>query len=287
MNFRKRFPLMADADPAAPAGGAAEPNPAAAADPGADSLLKAPPAGDPAAAPAAPAADELAWLPEKYRVLDAEGKLDLNASSKKLGEGYGNLAKKLGTGDAPPAAASEYSFQMPEALKDKGIQIDEVLGGKFKELAHKHGFTQAQYQAAVEASFDLVPEVLDSALKLSAQQAREQLSQVWKSPAEFDAGLNDAQRAVDSAPVGIRQDLWARFGRDPAFLQFAAYVGSHMREDKSVLNADGGTGGASPVNVEALMASDAYRNARHPDHAKVSEQVRKFNEQRYGSSALM
>jgi hypothetical protein len=283
MNFRKRFPLMADADPAASAGGAVDPA-AVVADPAADSLLKAPPVADPAGV----VADEMAWLPEKYRVLDGEGKLDLNASSKKLGEGYGNLAKKLGTGEAPPAAASEYSFQMPDALKEKGLQIDEVLGSKFKELAHKHGYTQAQYQAAVEASFELVPEVLDSALKLSAQQAREQLSQVWKSPTEYDAGLNNAQRAVDAAPAAIRQDLWTRFGRDPAFLQFAAHVGSHMGEDKSVVNADGGTGGAaSAVAVETLMSSEAYRNPKHPEHARVSEQVRKHHESRYGSTALM
>jgi hypothetical protein len=264
MNFRKRFPLMADADPAASAGGAVDPAAAAVVvDPAADSLLKAPPVADPAAV----VADEMAWLPEKYRVLDGEGKLDLNAS---------------------PAAASEYSFQMPDALKEKGLQIDEVLGSKFKELAHKHGYTQAQYQAAVEASFELVPEVLDSALKLSAQQAREQLSQVWKSPTEYDAGLNNAQRAVDAAPAAIRQDLWTRFGRDPAFLQFAAHVGSHMGEDKSVVNADGGTGGAaSAVAVETLMSSEAYRNPKHPEHARVSEQVRKHHESRYGSTALM
>jgi hypothetical protein len=44
----------------------------------------------------------MAWLPEKYRVTGADGKIDLEASGKKLGEGYAAAAARLGTGEVPP-----------------------------------------------------------------------------------------------------------------------------------------------------------------------------------------
>lgn len=246
-----------------------------------ESLLKAPP---PAPAAVDPNADPLAWLPTKYRVLDADGKLDMSSSSKKLSEGYTSLEKKLGGGgEAPPALATDYKFTPPEALKD--IALDDELSAKFRETAHKAGFTQAQYQAAVEASLSLVPQVLDGALKLSADDARAELSKVWQSPAQFTQGLDNAQRAVDAAPAHVREALWTRLGRDPEFLQFASHFGAQMREDRAPVNQDGGAGGGT--TVEALMAHPAFRDPRHPQHAQVSAQVQAHFKRQSGEGPAM
>lgn len=275
MKLRKRFPLMQQAEavdttaapaPAAPAP-APEPAPAPASSADNASLLKPPPA--PAPAPAqGTAVDDLGWLPEKFRVNGADGKVDLSASSKKLGESYTNLEKVKG--HTPPPTASDYTFTPPEEFKD--AVFDDALSAGFRERAHKAGISQAQYEFVMGEYLSLVPQVLDATLKLSIEEARQELSKVWQSSAVFEAQLNNAQRAVDSAPESIRKDLWDRFGRDPAFLQFAAFVGQEMREDTSPVNADGGTGGGGQT-MEQMMAHPAYRDPKHPEHAAVSARV--------------
>lgn len=234
-----------------------------------DSLLKPPPKGD-AAKPGQGAGDGPAWLtkvPEKSRVLGADGKPDAEATLAKLGESYTNLEKLKGP--AVPATPSDYTFQPPDKFKD--MAFDDAMSTGFRERAHKAGISQQQYEFVMGEYLELVPQVLDATLKLTAEEARTALSKVWATPTEFEAGLSNAQRAVDNAPAAIRDDVWARFGRDPAFLQFAASMGKEMKEDKSVQNADGGSGGPSPV--DALMASKAYRDPKDPAHATVSAQV--------------
>jgi len=271
--------------PPAAAAGAAGASPAPAA-PGNDSLLSKPPASAAAVPPADPAAAPAgapAWLtkvPEKFHVKTADGKYDAEATLAKQAESYTHLEKHRGP--QPPATASDYKFTAPEAFKD--IKLDDALSAAFRERAHKAGYSQEQYQMAVEAHLEMMPGVLDAALKLAANECRAELQKVWQAPQEFEAGLADAQRAVNSAPEAIREDIWSRFGRDPAFIRFAASMGKEMREDKPGNPGQAATGAADQSGVEALMASEAYRNPKHPDHAGTTARVQAFWRRAYGDS---
>lgn len=271
MRLRK-YPLMNAAEAvtstAAPAAPDAAAAPAAApAAPAEESLLPpiAAPAGtpEPAADPAAPVTDH-GWLPEKFRVNGADGKLDLAASSQKLSDSYRNLERTRGS--TAPASPEDYKFTPPEDLKD--LSFDEAVSKGFRERAHKAGLSAEQYQWIMGEYVDLVPQMLDGAAQASAAEARAELSKVWQSPTVFEAQINNAARAVSLAPESIRADLHARFGRDPAFLQFAAHMGAQMREDRGPQNADGGT--PTPETLQQLMQHPAYRDSKHPEHAAVS-----------------
>lgn len=228
-----------------------------------------------------PGADDQSWLPEKYRVKGADGQLDLAASSKKLGEGYAAAERRIGTGDVRPDTPDAYRFTVPEALKD--VPMDDALTKGFRDRAHKAGLTQAQYEFAMGEYFQLVPSLLDGAAKHSAQQARTELQKVWRSPAELEAGMNAAERAVATAPEGMREQLKERYGTDPLFFQFAAFFGKELQEDRPP--KEGSTQGAG--DVEALMASEAYRNQKHPEHKLVSAKVQQHFTKRYGVGAVM
>lgn len=286
--FIRKFYQICEGVTEVPPGGAAPaaPTPPAAPGPatpppagdGGESLLKPPPAATPPAGtpPAAPASFTPDSVPEKFRVMKADGSLDLEASFLKQSTSYSELSKKLGAGEAAPAAPTDYTFQMPEALKD--MELDQALTTEFKDIAHKNGLTQAQYQAMVEVGLKQVPQILNSVLKLSANEARGELQKAWGNA--YEANLGNAQRAVDAAGGELGKDLWTRFGRDPAFLQFAAKMGADMREDKAPVNNDGSGGGGQ--TVDALMASEAYRNPKHPDHARVSTQVQAYHKRLSG-----
>ena len=199
MNLRKRFPLFnaaetatATAAPAAPAPSPAPAAPAPAPAPADESLL--PPldaAPAPAADPNAPVVDH-GWLPEKFRVNGADGKLDLAASSQMLSDSYRNLERTRGA--AAPATASDYQFTPPDELKD--MKFDDALSSAFRERAHKAGLSQEQYQFVMGEYVKLVPEMLNGAAAESAAHAREELSRVWQSPAVFEAQINNAARAL-------------------------------------------------------------------------------------------
>ncbi len=233
-----------------------------------ESLL--PPPQAPAAPTPPPAGDAPVWttkVPEKFHVKGTDGKVDVEATLLKQSESYTNLEKVKGP--TPPAKADDYTFTPPEQFKE--LKFDDALSAGFRDRAHKAGFTQAQYEMVMGEYLSLVPQVLDSVVKASAQEAKAELSKVWQSPAVFEAQLNNAARAINNAPESIRQDLHARFSRDPLFIQFAAALGAEQREDRPPSNPDGSTGGG--MTLEQLQSHPAYRDPKHPEHAAYSQRA--------------
>lgn len=267
----------ATATPAAPAAPAAAPAAAeslygaAAADP-----------ADPAAPAAAPAGgdDPPAWLPEKFRVM-AEGKLDLSASAQKLANSYAHAEKRIGSGDLPPEAPDAYAYTPPEEYKD--LPLDAELSTAFKERAHKAGLTQSQYEMVMGEYFRIVPAMMEGRAAVSAADARAKLQEVWKDPGDYQAQMGNAQRFVTSLPEGLRAQFIGNYGTDPILAQVAAHFGREMREDRPA----GGLGvQSSSGSAEQLMASEAYRNPKHVDHARVSAQVADIFRRQYGANPV-
>lgn len=273
-------PVEAAAPAPAPAEAPAAPAPAAAK----ESLFTKPPA-----APAPPAdkaegaeIEAPAWLPEKYRVL-TDGKLDLEASGKKMSDGLAAAVKRIGSGDLPPETPDAYvDSPVPEQFKD--VPLDPELTRSFREGAHKAGLTQPQLDFVMGEYFKLVPSMLNASAALSADEARAQLSQVWSTPAELQSNMTAAERAVAAVPADLQEQIRTEFGTNPLFWQFAAQFGKEVGEDRTVSAG----GGAAPVtDVEALMRTEAYRNSKHPDHAKVSAQVAQAFSKRVGEAEIM
>jgi len=275
------------AAPAAPAAPAATPTapaataaPAAPAPAAAESLYGAPPA-----APAAPAAanadgEPPAWLPEKFRVM-AEGKLDLQASAQKLASSYAHAEKRIGSGDLPPEAPDAYAYTPPEDFKD--LPLDAELSAAFKERAHKAGLTQSQYEMVMGEYFRIVPAMMEGRAAVSAADARAKLQEIWKDPGDYQAQMGNAQRFVTSLPEGLRAQFIGNYGTDPILAQVAAHFGREMREDRPA----GGLGvQSSSGSAEQLMASEAYRNPKHVDHARVSAQVTDIFWRQYGPNRV-
>jgi hypothetical protein len=241
---------------------AAAPAAAPVAPPVNDSLL--PPL--PAATPAAPA-DWTAKVPEKFHVKGADGAIDLQATLLKQAESYSHLEKTRPA--APPAKPDDYTFTPPDEFKD--LKFDDALSASFREKAHKAGLTQAQYEMVLGEYIAVVPQVLDTTLKLSGEEAKAELSKVWQSPAVFEAQMNNAVRAISALPANLQQDVHARFGRDPLALQVLASFGQQTREDRAPVNPDGGAG--TPMTLEQIQAHPAYRDPKHPEHAAYSERA--------------
>ncbi|MEM5429394.1 hypothetical protein [Cupriavidus oxalaticus] len=230
------------------------------------------------------------FIPEKFRVTKDDGTLDLESSSRKMAETYGQLERRLGTADAPPKSAEEYAVTVPDTLKDA---FDPKTDEGFKSFAgkmHGLGLSQKQMDAVMESYFEMAPKLVGGAAALDEQSARADLEKTWGTGKAFDdqVKLSYKGAAAIASKAGLNiDDLMRpdRLGNNTDFLRLMAAIAPEFAEDTS----PGGGGIDMPTSqeeVDKLMTSEAYTNAKHPEHAKVSKQVQAYFQKKYPGDAL-
>lgn len=237
--------------------------------------------------------DPAAWLPEKFRVVDAEGKLDEAASSRKLAESYKALEAHKGPLPQAPATPDDYKLEPPKDAEGKPVEgvdfeafVADPLFKAFAADAHARGLSNEQLQFVVDKYLALAPELMAADQSLTLEEAKAELGKVWKDEQTFGANLLGAKRAIqgfgaeaDDVP-GSRKALMDKFGNDPDFLAFAAQVATEMKED----SVPAGMGVGGDEDVEALQKSEAYWNPQHPQHSATKAKVEAFYARKYGQS---
>ncbi|QHE86316.1 hypothetical protein [Hydrogenophaga sp. BPS33] len=216
------------------------------------------------------------WMPQKFQVRGADGNMDLEASSQKLAQAYDHAVRRFGKPEGAPESPSAYALTIPEHLE---LEIPEGTFAPFFERAHEAGLSQAQLDFVMGEYFQALPAFMNDAAAVTLDQAKAELAQAWPDPADMQRNMRAAERAVAAMPPDLQEDVKARFGTDPVFWRFAAHFGKEVGEDRPAAPAGGATGGQ---DVTALMGSEAYRNPRHKDHARVSAQVRNHFERTAG-----
>ena len=218
----------------------------------------------------APVQGQAVGIPEKFQVKKEDGSLDFEASSVKLAENYAQLEKRLGAGDIPPRSADDYQISVPDTVKgDWDPKSDPVLSSFLKD-AHEAGFTQGQVDFVLGKYFELAPQLFSGVKQYSAEASTAQLRQEWKTDEQFQAELGKAFKAAQAYGDKDAQDVINEYGNDPRLIRFLARVGGQMAEDRSIGNLCVSSG---PQSAQSAMMSEAYNNAKHPDHARVSAQV--------------
>lgn len=230
------------------------------------------------------------FIPEKYRVMNAEGALDLEASSRKLADAYTAAEKRIGGGDIPPKSADEYTVTVPDAMKDA---FDPKTDEGFKAFAgqmHELGLTQKQLDGVMAHYFAQAPKLVAGAAILDSNTVKTQLTQEWASKGGFDHQIKlsyqGAAAIAGKAGLDINELMRPdRLGNNADFLRLMAAIGPEFAEDKS---AGGESFGAANTEdqINELMRGEAYQNPKHSDHEKVSKQVKAFFERKYGTAAV-
>lgn len=233
----------------------------------------APTPAEPTVLDARPDADGFA-IPAKYQVKNEDGSLNMDATSKKLAEGYAHLEKRVGSGDLPPKSADEYQIAVPEALKEFLDPANDALMSEFKADALKHGMTQEQMDFVMGKYFDLVPQLITGNNELSAERCTADLRAEWKTDEQFKAEVGKAYRAAMAYGGSDADSIIKDYGNDPRIVRFMAKVGGELGEDAPLGNYSAQSGGS----VESLMQSEAYRDAKHPEHKSVSLKVQQHFE---------
>lgn len=223
------------------------------------------------------------FIPEKYRVFGDNETFDLEASSKKMGEGYQSLTKRLGSDDIPPETPEGYELNAEpfgEGFNAKEFMADEKTQGFLKSM-HAKGMTNGQIQAVLEYGLnEWAPSLAEGNQALSEQECADALKQVWETDAEFSTQVNHAVKALKSAAGEEFGTLMEKYGNDPDFIKVMASFGREMNEDSPPNESFHPEGGKA---IEELMASEAYNNPNHPEYKKVSQQVKAYFDKKFGS----
>lgn len=226
------------------------------------------------------------WVPEKFRVMGDDGKLNIEGSARKLAESYTHLEKQRGT-SAAPKTVDEYAPTVEvDGFKWDEFKADPEMQG-FLKAAHAKGITNDQMGFILGEYMNRAPALVGGAAELDQEAAATELRGTWKTDAEFQKNIGLAHRAFMSLADPADKGKMDEIGNNPMVIRMLAKIGAEMGEDAPV-----GNGQIGQINFEEqqsirdLMESEAYRNPKHDDHERVSAQVRAFYQKTYGDQTV-
>lgn len=265
---------------AAPAPAAAAPAPAPA------SALAAGAAPTPAPAPAAPD-PVFGVIPEKFRVKNDDGTPNLDASWLKVEEHRANLERRMGAGEAPPKAATDYKLELPEKIAealgaDGQKQLAESEPFKaFTERLHGLGLSQKQYASVVSEMIERGMALRQGNAGLDEKQAVAELQKDWADQATYDKNVQAAYAA--SKTFGDVDKLMAKYGNDPDFIRFAAKVGAELHADTSA-SPGASAAGQGEKDEHASLSSWLHSNpATAPEYEAKRARYNALGEKIWGT----
>lgn len=182
------------------------------------------------------------WIPEKYRTNKEDGSLDLEASSRKVAEAYKHLETRMGSGDAPPKDAGEYSVKLEGV---EGFNWDEFKADEstqsFLKGAHAKGMTNAQVEYVIGEYMKAAPGLISDGAQLNSEDCTAALKGVWADDQAMQSGVRQSYRAAEAfaspeGQPGNFQALMSKYGNDPDFIAFTANIGKELAEDTLITN---------------------------------------------------
>jgi len=226
------------------------------------------------------------FIPEKLRVMKDDGTMDLDASSRKMADAYGSLEKRFGAGEAPPKTAAEYVVTVPDNLKEAFDPATDTGMQGFLTGALEQGLNQKQVDFVMSKYFEMAPVLAAGAQQFDTNTATAELKKTWATDADFSRNVRNAYAGANAAAqkAGLNIDevmAPGGLGNNPMFMRLMAALGPEFNEDPGA----GSVGATSQEDIQSLMASEAYTNPRHVDHAKVSATVQKYFVRKHGTEA--
>lgn len=221
-------------------------------------------AGAAGGAPALPVPEH--FIPQKFRAMGADGAVDLEASARRLAEGYAQAERRIGAGDLPPKSEDDYKLAgLPEGVDAKALLGDQETRA-FLGRAHAAGLTDAQVSMVLAEYAQRV--VAQEAASEEAHAARvasaeRELRSTWTTPEQYSLSMRAASRALKelaaSAEDAAALDRLA--GNEPAFIRLLAAAGNLVAEDRSIV-----AGSPEDLSWQAEQAKIREELSKLPAH---------------------
>ena len=201
---------------------------------------------------------------------------DIAAFQEAIGAAVPSLAR--------PATAEDYKFEVPEGLE---ALITEEKMTQSKELAHKIGVTQSQFEQFMQADAEAAV-----AAQAAAQQTKDRLhdeavlalKREW-GPDAYPERQHIVKRLIAEAfgsDTTGHMAFLEKYAGDPDFVRFAATVGARMVESKAmVAELTQTTSTESLKKMNELRATPGYMsmasNMTDEQRTEITRQIREHS----------
>lgn len=177
----------------------------------------------------------------------------------------------------PPLAPT-----VPDSIDGYEVDVEGFNYDEFKAIPENQEFLERAREAGLDSKSlnfllgeynQLLPALMEGNAALNNEACVSAMKETWG--ADTDTNFGYARAAADNAiqngiltPEEVNSP---EFGNNPLVLKMAAYFGQQLGEDTPPSN----TQQSGAVDVQSLMASEAYMNEGHPDHKRVYAEVQK------------
>lgn len=199
--------------------------------------------------------------PEWYASVPAKFKDPTGAPNfEGLTKSYVELEKRFSTVERAPESHDKYALPQLE-----GVQLDDAKFAPFKEWAHKNGFTQKQFEAATQEYLSVLSDVTER-FTWTPEKAEVELRKEWSDPKVYDKNRDLADRFLRAY---TKEGEYESLRNNPEFIRLASVIGAELNESGRVNHA----AILPEQDVKSLLASRAYADPSHPEHAATHAKV--------------
>ena len=223
---------------------------------------------------------------EKFTEIDALAKSYINAT-RMIGQDKVAVPNKNSTEDqwnevysklGRPETADEYALN----IESEAVALDDGAIKNFAEQSHKLGLNNTQAQGILEFYKNSMENDMQQSTvntETAQAQAEQELRAEWGK--EFD---NQISKASALAKANMNPDILdlqmqdgTRIGDHPEIIKGFAKIAGMLSEDKLVSTESEGVNSMKDLQSEiSSITNDTtgpYWNNKHPDHAKMVQQV--------------
>ena len=223
---------------------------------------------------------------EKFTEIDALAKSYINAT-RMIGQDKVAVPNKNSTEDqwnevysklGRPETADKYAFD----VKSETLPFDENAVKSFAEQSHKLGLNNTQAQGILEFYKNSMESNMQRATvdtETAQAQAETELRAEWGK--EFDSNVSKASALakanMNPEILDLQMQDGTRIGDHPEIIKGFAKIAGMLSEDKLVSTESESVNSIKDLQSEiSAITNDTtgpYWNNKHPDHAKMVQQV--------------
>lgn len=176
----------------------------------------------------------------------------------------------------------------PESIDGYEVNVEGFDYDEFKAIPENQEFLERAREAGLDSKSlnfllgeynQLLPAIMEGNAALDNEACVSAMKETWGTDTDTNFGFAKAaaNNAIQNGILTPEEVNSPEFGNNPLVLKMAAYFGQQLNEDTPPSN----TQQSGAVDVQSLMASEAYLNDKHPDHKSVSAQVERYYSKTY------
>lgn len=176
----------------------------------------------------------------------------------------------------------------PDSIDGYEVNVDGFNFEEFKSIPENQQFLERARAAGMDNKglnfllgeySQLIPNLMQANAAMENEACIEHMTDVWgaDTSANFGHAQAAANNAIQNGILTAEEVNSPEFGNNPLVLKMAAYFGQQLNEDTPPQN----TQQKGTETIEQLMRSEAYRDAKHPDHASTAQKVQAWYQKQH------